>query len=206
MGSGPGLAPRTAVMSAIHKLIERNAATRGDDTAIIDGNRQCSYRDLNATANQLARRLMTEGLRRGHHACVRMKPSIELATTLLAIVKVGAVYTLVDEDSPRLGVPEGISIRIADGLRHLGVIPIGQTACSPNLPVITRPTDIACVLEGGAVAGPLSVPHATITSMKMRAMTSSVPWTGGKGAFELWIALMNGSAAVVEESAEVVAA
>ena len=73
--------------SAIHRVIEQHAVTRGELMAIVDRDRSCSYRDLNYRANALARRLHAHGFRRGGHACVRLPRGINLATTLLAILK-----------------------------------------------------------------------------------------------------------------------
>ena len=168
-------------------MIEHNAAINGEAVAIADGERNITYRELNAAANILARRLMAAGFRRGMQADVRMVPSTDLAVLLLAILKAGGHYRWSDgepDDSP----PELVA--------NAGGIP-RDVRCCPNLPVITRETDIACVLERGAGESPLVVPHATIISMASRPVADQSPWSGETGAFDLWIALMSGATAVV---------
>ena len=83
----------------MHRLIERHAATNGDALAVIDGESSCSYRELNAAANVLARRLIAAGFRHGMRADVPMAPSVDLAVTLLAILKAGGCYTVGDTDT-----------------------------------------------------------------------------------------------------------
>jgi non-ribosomal peptide synthetase component F len=189
------LALLAAVMTAIHRLIEVHAATNGDALAIVDGDRSMSYRELNATANTLARRLMAAGFRRGMQTDVPMSPSADLAVLLLAILKAGGCYAWNEKE------PDG---RSSELLMSVGGIPL-DVHCSPNLPVITRGTDIACVLEGGAGEPPIAVPHATVVSMASRPVGARSPWAGECGAFDLWIALMCGVTAVVSERQAVAA-
>ena len=185
---GPWLAQSGAVMRAIHRMIEGHAAVRPDAIAIADRDRIMSYRELNATANALARRLMSAGFRRGMEVDVRMAPSVDLAVLLLAILKVGGSYRWSDAG------PDGSS----ELLSNAGGVP-RDVQCSPNLPVITRETDIACVLDRGTGESPLVVPHATVLAMASRPVANRTPWTGEAGAFDLWIPLIAGATAVVSE-------
>jgi hypothetical protein len=76
---------------------------------------------------------------------------------------------------------------------------------SPNLPVLTRPSDIACVLHGRGGAPEILVPHATITSLQNRAVPTSM-WTGEPGALDLWLMLMTGATATTATSVDAPAA
>src|SRR5688572_33383101 len=76
-------------MRTVHRLIENHAALRGEAIALVDGESSCSYRDLNAAANVLARKLMNAGFRRGMCAHVSMPARVELAVVLLATLKAG---------------------------------------------------------------------------------------------------------------------
>jgi len=49
------------------------------------------------------------------------------------------------------------------------------------------------------------VPHATIIAMTSCAAGARSPFTGEPGAFDLWVPLMNGATAVVEERPAVAA-
>ncbi len=176
-------------MRAVHRLIESHAALRGDAIAVADRDRDLSYRELNAGANALARRLMAVGLKRGMRADVRMAPSADLAVVLLAILKAGGHYHW-SEDEGDDGRSELLS--------NAGGVP-RDVRCSPNLPVLIRETDVACVLERSTGESALVVPHATVMSLAARPVADRSPWTGEPGAFDLWIALMSGATAVVSD-------
>ena len=182
------LQPTPSVMRAVHRLIESHAAARGDAIAIDDRDRSLSYRALNASANALARRFIAAGFKRGMRADVGMAPSADLAVVLLAILKAGGHYRWTEEDDDRP----------SDLLSNAGGVPY-DVHCSPNLPVLTRETDAACVVERGAGESPLVVPHATIISLAARPVADRSPWTGETGAFDLWIALLSGATAVVSD-------
>jgi non-ribosomal peptide synthetase component F len=200
------------VTTAIHRVIEQHAATRGDLPAIVDSHRTCSYRELNATANGIARQLMARGLRRCGHVHVVMRPGVDLGIVLLAVLKAGGCYTWTNPDTLTLAVPNGVSISVGgngieDQYRHVDVASLlsEPAAHSANLPILSRGTDIACVLEDGTGAPAVLVPHDTITTLRSQAVTHPTKWTGEPGAFELWLALMAGTTAIVEDQAAAVA-
>ena len=182
----------------MHRLIENHASTRGDSIALIDGASSFSYRELNAAANVLARRLMSDGFRRGTCAHVSMAPSVDLAVVLLAILKAGGSYTWNDgapafEPSIRFEGPGGEQREIKGR-----AVPLTTVCGCSNLPVITRETDVACVLRDGSGDSGIAVPHATILAMTSCAGPARSPFSGEVGAFDLWIPLLIGGTAVVE--------
>jgi non-ribosomal peptide synthetase component F len=181
------------VLQAIHRLIEGHVTTNGDAIAIAEGDRSWSYRELNAAANSFARRLMTGGFRRGMRADVRMIPSVDLAVVLLAVLKTGGCYMWSHADARSFQIPtvdEGSPLLV-------DCIPVNGVCGGPNLPVITRETDIACVLDRAAGEETIAVPHATIIAMAACAAAGRSPWVGEPGAFDLWAALLSGATAVV---------
>ncbi len=194
--------------TAIHRIIEQQAATRGDLVAVLDHEHSRSYRDLNHNANAVARHLMAAGFRRGATALVRLPRGVDLATVLLAVLKAGGAYTWIDPDRTADDTPRGVSF-LVDGrgsearYLHLDLSQVlaQRVACSPNLPILTRGTDIACVLPEGDGAAPVMIPHATITALRSRAVTHPTPWTGDAAGLDLWMALMAGTTAVVESEA-----
>ena len=99
--------------SAIHRVIERHSANLADSIAIVDAVSSLTYRDLNQRANARARRLMDHGFRRGSLAVVKMEPSLDLAVTLLAVLKAGGAYSWIDPDEDS-SWPLGVSI-VLDG-------------------------------------------------------------------------------------------
>ena len=196
---------------SIHRVIEHHAATGGELLAISDRHRDCSYRELNYRANALARHLMANGFHRGRHVCVTMPRGIELATVLLAVLKAGGSYTWTDPERSESSQPQGVAIETGtDGEEtrylYLDVTTVlaEQVSCCPNLPIMTRHTDIACILHDNGTA--VSVPHATITALRARAVTHPTRWNGDSSAFDLWMALMAGTTALVDASVEASAA
>jgi hypothetical protein len=200
--------------ATIHRLIEQHAAFRANAVAVVDGDRGITYRDLNYAANGLARRLLASGFRRGAHATVTMASGIDLAVTLLAVLKLGGSYTLTDPVSrngsaPFLPDPFStgslglcFSVGTSGGETQYQHVDLSSAlaapvACSPNLPIVTRASDAACLLQNADGSPAVMVPHATIIALQSRVIPQRAPWLGEAGAFDLWLALMAGATAVV---------
>ena len=77
---------------------------------------------------------------------------------------------------------------------------------SPNLPILTRGSDVACVLRDQDGTPALLVPHATITALPQRQVPTSVRWSGESGALDLWVALMTGATIMRSEAHQTAAA
>jgi len=192
--------------AAIHRVIEQHATACGERPAILGGDRSVTYRELNQSANVMARRLITHGFHRGGHAWVQMPVGSDLACVLLGILKAGGSYTWVDPDRSSLPHPDGVSITVgASGSEeqylHLDTAALLRDVTrrsSPNLPVVARGTDIACILRDNEGAPVILVPHATITALLTAATPQPASWTGEPGALDLWLALITGKTAVVE--------
>ena len=177
----------------VHRIVEQHAATRGDATAIDQDGETLTFRELNVRANGVARQLLDAGFRRGGHVIVSMEHGIDLATVLLATLKVGGCYSWQAPGS----WPAAIAPRPDDDIRQY--LPIDLAAMlrqhprtSPNLPVLTRPSDLACVLNDAG--GQVLVPHSTITALQQRGPVASQLWDGEPSTFDLWAGLMSGTA------------
>ncbi|WP_229861265.1 condensation domain-containing protein, partial [Streptomyces litmocidini] len=79
---------------------EEQVARRPEATALLDGAREVSYAELNAMANRWAHHLRAHGLGRGDMAGVLLERGVEFAAAVVAVVKAGAGYTLLDPDFP----------------------------------------------------------------------------------------------------------
>ncbi|KAI4169101.1 MAG: hypothetical protein LQ343_005927 [Gyalolechia ehrenbergii] len=83
----------------VHRLVERQAELTPEYEAIcFEGQRSLTYAELNGLANQVARQLNTQ---RGDNVPVCMDRSPSLIVALLAILKTGAAYVVLDPDSPQ---------------------------------------------------------------------------------------------------------
>jgi len=185
-------------MLGVHRIVEAQAAIHGNEVALIGPQGVTTYRELNLRANALARYLIDQGLRRGSRAVVKMEGIPELAVALLAVLKAGAAYTwlaLDEQDS----WPVGISIiREGDGDGPHAVVGVREaieasSRSAPNLPILTRGHDIACVMpQRNGLPGVL-VPHSTITALQSHPRTASSCWSRDPGALDLWVPLMAGT-------------
>lgn len=189
--------------ASIHRFIEQHAALRGDFSAIRDGRRALSYRELNHAANAMARRLMASGFRRGMHATVAMPLGADLAIVLLATLKAGGSYTWCAPAACE-GLAHGVSFQLGSGdaedrFMHVDVSQAlsERVASSPNLPIVTRGSDVACILPGEAGGRGVVVPHSTITALRPQGLAHTAACVGEPGAFDLWAALTAGATAVV---------
>ncbi|MDB1090449.1 amino acid adenylation domain-containing protein, partial [Streptomyces sp. ACA25] len=86
--------------ATLNTLFEHQASTRPDHTAVIFNNEHLTYGRLNTEANQLAHHLTTLGVTRGDLVGVLLDRGLPLATTLTALTKTGAAYTILDPDFP----------------------------------------------------------------------------------------------------------
>src|SRR5580765_4253980 len=91
---------KRTVMSilAVHRIIEEQASTHKDRPAIVDANLTLSYHELNREANGLARHLFAHGFGRGALLAVPLRPTLDTAILLLAVLKTGGSYSLLAED------------------------------------------------------------------------------------------------------------
>ncbi|UZX26397.1 non-ribosomal peptide synthetase [Streptomyces tanashiensis] len=118
-GPWAGTAAETGDASLVERF-EEQVARRPEATALIDGDREMSYAELNAMANRWAHHLRAHGLGRGDMAGVLLERGVEFAAAVIAVVKAGAAYTLLDPDFP----DERLRAAAADaGITHLVTAP-----------------------------------------------------------------------------------
>ena len=73
-------------------ILTRHAAS--DSIAVIDGERQLSYRELNQAADNLACSLRRQGIKPGETALVQLGNVAELYITFFALLKLGVAPVL----------------------------------------------------------------------------------------------------------------
>ncbi|MFL5513657.1 MAG: non-ribosomal peptide synthetase, partial [Gemmatimonadales bacterium] len=130
----------------VHQLFEAQAARTPDAAAALCGERELSYGELNARANQLARALRARGVGPGAYVPLLMPGGIEVVIGMLAVMKVGAAFVPLDLDWP--------VERIRSALREL---PPGPALAGPRLPfgeaLLERPVLRVDPLVAGPEAG-----------------------------------------------------
>ncbi|HEV7509125.1 MAG TPA: amino acid adenylation domain-containing protein [Thermoanaerobaculia bacterium] len=99
----------------LHRWIERQAALTPDATAVVGESESLTYRELDARANRLARRLRRLGVRVDEPVAICAERSPALVVGLLAILKAGGAYLPLDPSYPS----ERLAFMIEDGLDGL---------------------------------------------------------------------------------------
>lgn len=108
-------------------LFENQAAHKPDQTALVYGEQQLSFQQLNERANQLARYLKSKGIKKETLVAVCLDRSLDQVVALLGILKAGGAYVPIDSGYP--------SERIAMLLEDSGsALVISSTALEDKLP------------------------------------------------------------------------
>ncbi|WP_410896977.1 amino acid adenylation domain-containing protein [Pseudomonas guariconensis] len=87
--------------TCVHSLIEAQAQKTPDAVALVFGERQLSYRELDQQANQLAHQLIELGVGPDVLVGICVERSIEMVLGLLAVLKAGGAYVPLDPEYPR---------------------------------------------------------------------------------------------------------
>ncbi|MBV9788033.1 MAG: amino acid adenylation domain-containing protein, partial [Chloroflexi bacterium] len=89
----------------LHDLVAEQAQRTPDAVAVVCGQQQLTYAELDQRANQLAHHLQALGVQPETRVALCVMPSVEVVITLLAILKAGGCYLPLDPSYPadRLG-------------------------------------------------------------------------------------------------------
>ncbi|EEF60978.1 amino acid adenylation domain protein [Pedosphaera parvula Ellin514] len=85
----------------IHQLFEEQVKRTPDASAVIFGEQQLTYRELNTSANKLAHHLQSLGVSSDVPVGLCLERSIELVTAILGILKAGGAYVPLDPAYPK---------------------------------------------------------------------------------------------------------
>ncbi|MFE7388938.1 amino acid adenylation domain-containing protein [Streptomyces sp. NPDC057582] len=83
-----------------HELFEQRVAAHPDSVAAVHGERQLTYRELNARANRLGRALLERGLRPEGVVAVVTERNLDWMAAVLAVFKAGGVYLPIEPHFP----------------------------------------------------------------------------------------------------------
>ncbi|CAM5420679.1 Amino acid adenylation domain-containing protein OS=Streptomyces griseomycini OX=66895 GN=FHS37_002188 PE=4 SV=1 [Streptomyces griseomycini] len=95
--SGPR---RTLPDARMHELFEQRVRLHPDAVAAVHGDREWTYRELDARANRLGRALLARGLRREGVVAVVTGRNLDWLAAVLAVFKAGGVYLPVEPGFP----------------------------------------------------------------------------------------------------------
>lgn len=100
----------TPPSQTIHQLFEEQAAKTPNATAVVSGNEQISYAELNQRANQLARHLQAMGVRSETIIGIFLERSPDMIIAMLGVLKAGGAYLPLDPAYPA----ERLAFMLAD--------------------------------------------------------------------------------------------
>lgn len=87
--------------ACLHRLFEAQAERTPDAIALVSGDEQLTYRDLNERANEMAARLRHKGVGSETIVAICMESSPELIAGIIGTLKAGGAYLPIDSTWPR---------------------------------------------------------------------------------------------------------
>ncbi|HIK04553.1 MAG TPA: amino acid adenylation domain-containing protein [Trichormus sp. M33_DOE_039] len=85
----------------IHQLFEAQVEQTPDAVAVVCGEEQLTYKELNCRANQLAHHLQQLGVKPGVLVAVYLERSLEMIPAVLGILKAGGAYVPLEPSFPK---------------------------------------------------------------------------------------------------------
>ncbi len=80
----------------VEEFLEQTARQFPEKTALVCGDRRLTYRAIEEQCNRLAHALIALGIQRGDRVAIFMDNSIEAVLSILAVLKAGAVFLMVN--------------------------------------------------------------------------------------------------------------
>ncbi|KAA8998810.1 non-ribosomal peptide synthetase [Paenibacillus spiritus] len=87
-------------MTSILELFHTHLTSRGETVAVSETNRSITYSGLNALSNGYGDLLAKSGIGPGDVVAIELERSIEAIAAMLAILKAGAAYTVINKSYP----------------------------------------------------------------------------------------------------------
>ncbi len=88
----------------IHKMFEEQVEKTPDNVAVIFGDREITYRELNQRSNKLAALLRDRGVKPGVFTAVLMERSMEMIPAVMGIIKAGGAYVPFEPSFPKMRI------------------------------------------------------------------------------------------------------
>lgn len=174
----------TAITATLANFVEQHATTEANNIALIVAaynddqvleTDTRSYAALNSEANRLAHLLQAKGVKRNDLVCVFMEKSIDLYTSILAVIKSGAGYLPITPETPEervryivqeagvaLCLMRSTSPSFATQFENVESLIVDEIDCTKfpdnnlNMPLV--PSDAAyCVFTSGTTGKPKGV-------------------------------------------------
>ncbi|MDJ0836038.1 MAG: non-ribosomal peptide synthase/polyketide synthase [Acidobacteriota bacterium] len=85
----------------LHQGFQEQAEINGDGTALVFGDRNITYSELNSRADRLTGHLLTLGVRPETRVALLMERRVEMIVSMLAVLKAGGAYVPLDPAYPQ---------------------------------------------------------------------------------------------------------
>ncbi|MER5570660.1 amino acid adenylation domain-containing protein [Streptomyces goshikiensis] len=209
---------------SLPNLFRQVAAVRGDAPALRDDGRTLSYRELDLVSDQLAAKLVAEGVLPGDRVGILLQRSAEVQISILAVMKAGAAYVPLEPSYPAerlrfLVGDAGLELVIGDA-GHLAASGLTDVrAVAPNIDGDTPPlphvepdgSGLAYIIyTSGSTGTPKGcmVTHDNVLELLRGALsvfdlntqdriTLFHPFIFDASVFEFWLAMASGATSVV---------
>jgi len=183
-----------ATVGVVHDLFDAQAARTPEATAVVCGDAAMTYADLAEASIELAGRLRASGVRPGEVVAIHRDRGLDLVVALLAALRAGAIYTMLDPTYP--------AERIASVLEYSGAVlvigdPVPASPGRPPVPVLAEtiapatgaaprltPYDGACLMF---TSGSTGTPKGVLTPHRALVATLLAQDYAGFGPGEVWL-------------------
>lgn len=184
-----------------------------DKTAIICGNKAVSYQMLDTLSNQLAGSLQKKyNIEKGHNIAVVLDRSVDLIVSILAILKCGCSYVLIDpshpEDRKKYMIRNSHCVHVISNLEL-------NSDTNYKEPEISASDPFYLLYTSGSTGTPkaVTVTHQNfhnyligiskvVTYAKEKKVLSMASISFDVFGFELWVTLLNGLTLILSTSEE----
>ncbi|WP_275416281.1 non-ribosomal peptide synthetase [Streptomyces sp. SID13666] len=213
--------------ASLADLFTRQVTKTPDAPALITAHTTLSYAELNTRANHLAHHLIARGIRPGDAVAVLLQRSPETITTLLALMKTGAVYVPLDARYPSERIHHILeqtdtALVLTDTTSQTALptatphLLITETDAarfdgdSHHAPDVTVQPDAAAYVmyTSGSTGTPkgVVVSHRNVTSLALdprfdphahQRVLHHSPSAFDASTYEIWVPLLNGGAIVI---------
>ncbi len=187
----------------LHELFEEQVAKTPENVAVVFEEKELTYQELNAKANQLARGLRLKGVKPEIIVGIMVERSLEMMVGILAVLKSGGAYLPIDPDYPSDRIryvleDSGAQILLTEqkfigGLSNLQIEAIrideenvfqGETA---NLTLVGVPKDLVYIIyTSGSTGKPkgVMIEHRSVNNF-IKGITEKIEFTAYRSILAL---------------------
>ncbi len=176
----------------LSSLLSDSAQENGHRTAVVHGDEQISYQELDRISSQLAGRLVALALQPGDRVGILLPKSIKAVASIFAALKAGGVYVPLDPDAP---VSRAAYIIKDCGIRHLVTTEQRLAGLMGHWRDCGQPAELAAVLADPERRNDplLTPPSAVITWGEVERATPMPAMAGTEGEDLAYILYTSGS-------------